>query len=63
MIAHNKDFVGIIKRNEPVEKVEHFLFGAAVGEVATMHKHIGWRHRPQPAMQPVRVTYVKYGHS
>ena len=62
MIAHNKDFVGIIKRNEPVEKVEHFLFGAAVGEVATMHKHIGWRHRPQPAMQPVRVTDVKNSH-
>ena len=63
MIAHNKDFVGIIKRNEPVEEVKHLLFGAAVGEVAAMHKRIGWRQCPQPAMQPVRVTYVKNGHN
>ena len=62
MIAHNKYFVGIIKHNEPVEEVKHLLFGAAMGEVAAMHNHIGWRQCPQPAMQPVRVTDVKNSH-
>lgn len=41
VIADDKYLMGIRQIYEPVEKIQDFLLGSLVSEIATMHYHIG----------------------
>ena len=62
MIAHHEDFLPKWLHNKPVEEIENLGLSTIFGDVTTMYEHVGWRQRPQPTMQPMRVTDVKNGH-